>query len=177
LTNTISEFIRFLNNPITAAGLFLLIGFLIARVVIRRETIHAWRSASGNPLQRLISSNYLIPVLGMILVIIGAVSTQMVGLSSIPFGEHHLTYDGSLKIAGGQAFLIPDPNQSLPDSILMMMRDLPQGGTPNERIDSAPSYFTVTLQKVNGDRIEVTGSLAPFGSGQVLVVDQQVRRP
>jgi hypothetical protein len=122
-----------------------------------------------------VTSNYFLPFLGVILVSVGATYTatsEFGPVQQVTSSEVRPIYEGNLRIAGGQAFLIPDPNQGLPDSILMMMHHIPPGGTPNERIDSAPSYFTVTLQRVNGDRIKVTGSVAPFGSVYVLVVDQ-----
>lgn len=163
MSTVLREFAHYLTNPISVAGLFLLAFFLIGRAVIPKETLRGWRRAPANRFVGLVISNYFLPILGAILVSGGVISMKTFGPRS---------YEGFLRIAGGQAFLIPDPNQSLPDSILMMMRDIPPGGTPNERINSAASYFTLTLQKVNGDRIEVTGSVAPFGSVQVLVVDQ-----
>ena len=72
---------------------------------------------------------------------------------------------------GGQAFIVPDANQPIAYETLMMMRNLPLGGTPAERIDAAPAYFE-SKNKHSGDFIEVSGALQPFGNQQVLEVEQ-----
>ncbi len=171
MSTVLREITPFLTNPFIVVGLFVLAFFSIARSVIPKETLQAWRQRPSSWLVGLVTSNYLFPILGFILVSVGAIQTS--GPKPYIYSGHQRTpYVGNLKIADGQAFLLPDANQGLPDSILMMMRDIPPGGTPNERINSAPSYFTLTLQKVNGDRIAVIGSAAPFGGVQVLVVEQ-----
>lgn len=83
-----------------------------------------------------------------------------------------MTIQGKLKIVGGQAFITPDPGQPLTTETLIMMKDLPPGGSPTDRIDAAPDYFRTVRGKNNGDPISVTGELQPFGQKQVLEIIQ-----
>jgi hypothetical protein len=82
-----------------------------------------------------------------------------------------MTLNGRLHIIKGQAFVIPDANQPIITETLMMMKDVPPGGTPAERIDAAPSFFEDVLDKHSGDPIVVTGVLRPFGAGTILILN------
>jgi hypothetical protein len=83
-----------------------------------------------------------------------------------------MDFNGTLQIIGGEAFLDPDPGQAVAVETLMMMSNLPLGGTPQDRIAAAPDYFRQVRQKDSGDALSVTATVEPFGLQQVLVVDR-----
>ncbi len=82
-----------------------------------------------------------------------------------------MAINGTLRIIGGEAFLKPDAGQLILAETLMMMRNLPPGGTPDDKIAAAPDYFLQVLGKNPGDHISVSATVEPFGEGHVLVVD------
>jgi hypothetical protein len=61
------------------------------------------------------------------------------------------TYNGILRITPTEAYL---------GSTLMAMRDLPPGGTLQQRVYAALAYFVDSLGKHDGDRILIVGDIA-----------------
>ena len=53
----------------------------------------------------------------------------------------------------------------------MQMKDLPPGGTQQDKIDVAPDFFRNVVHKDTGDHVTVTATIEPFGKLQILVVE------
>jgi hypothetical protein len=71
--------------------------------------------------------------------------------------------NGDLQIAGGLSFLNPEHTQ-------LVMRNLPVGGTFDQRAAAATAFLTGTVHANDGDAITVTG--APDGA--TFLVDSAV---
>jgi uncharacterized membrane protein len=158
----------YLVHPLTLAGLAIL-GILVIARFSARASIESWPPTLH---YRLLRSFFLggLGITISLLLVTGGIGVRVMKIGFIK--EATVVIQGKLNITDAKAFLEPDPNQALTGSTLMMMKNIPPGGTSDQRIDAAPSYFTVTRKKPNGSHIEVTGTIQALGSTNVLVIEQ-----
>jgi hypothetical protein len=79
------------------------------------------------------------------------------------------TFSGTLRIVSNESFLDNGTSQ-----ILMMMRNQPPGGTPQQKIAAATAYFLGVRHLHSGDPMTVDGDIVPVGTGpqRVILVDR-----
>jgi hypothetical protein len=144
-----------LKQPLT------LLGIAIISFAVFGRTLWKWR-----------------PRIWITLVVVGALLlgsvfffARSVGFktTSVPvtLGPPTITVQGTLKLTNGKAYIVPAANQEIRDETLMVMSELPPGGTVDERRDAAFSYFSNYSTK---DMIQVTGTLFPYGQMQAISV-------
>ena len=67
--------------------------------------------------------------------------------------------------------LTTSPTEAFLNNTLMMMRNEPPNGTPQQKVYAARAYFKNVLHKQDGATVTVVGDKVLWNTTQVLVVD------